>query len=76
MGGAGGVGVGWRERMGALSRGCWAPGPQSKPLPSCGVLVGDEGRCMLATPGPAGIQVAPTHAWLHIAWQGQEVWEH
>lgn len=33
MGGAGGVGTGWEERMGAVSGGCRAPGPQSKPLP-------------------------------------------
>lgn len=40
MGGASGVGIGWEERMGVMSRSCWAPGPQSKPLPSCGLLAG------------------------------------
>jgi hypothetical protein len=34
MGGASGGGVEWEGRMGAGSRGCWAPGLQAKPLPS------------------------------------------
>lgn len=36
MGGSGRVGVGWEGRMGAVSRSCWVPDPQGKPLLSCG----------------------------------------
>lgn len=34
-----------------MSRGCWAPGPQGKPLPSCGVLAGGRfpGSCLMRT---------------------------
>lgn len=67
MGGAGGVGAGWEARMGAASGGCWAPGPQSKPLPSCGVLVGGRfpgswpmrATACLQLPGPRGCRLLP-----------------
>ena len=64
MGGASGVGMGWEERMGAVSR---APGPQSKPLPSCGLLAGGgfSGSCpvravaCLQLPGPQVYRLLP-----------------
>lgn len=64
MGGASGVGMGWEEKMGAMSR---APGPQSKPLPSCGLLAGGgfSGSCpvraiaCLQLPGPQVHRLLP-----------------
>lgn len=79
MGGARGIGVGWEERVGAVSGGCQIPAPQSKLLPSCRNLVGGRfpGSYPVSPivcswlPGQRGSRLRPLHAWLHVAWQGQ-----
>lgn len=54
MGGASGVGMGWEERMGAASRGCWHQAPRASPfLPM---------DCWWAADSQALAQREPLHA--------------